>query len=54
MAVTAHWLTRDRHGRLEVRNRLIAFDHISGGHDGESLAKAMLKVLEEYDILHKV
>lgn len=54
MAVTAHWLARDGRGRLEVRNRLIAFEHISGGHDGESLAKALLKILEEYNILHKV
>lgn len=54
MAVTAHWLARDSRGRLEIRNRLIAFEHVSGGHDGESLAKYMMNVLEEYEIVHKV
>lgn len=47
-------MTRNSNGRLEVKSRLIAFEHVSGSHDGESLSKVLMKILEDYGILHKV
>lgn len=54
MAITAHFCSYDKHGNLLVRNRLVAFRHISGAHSGTNLAEHFITILKELGILHKV
>ncbi|KAF5358776.1 hypothetical protein D9758_008518 [Tetrapyrgos nigripes] len=52
MAITAHYIIRE-HGHLILKSCLIAFRHVQGSHDGESMATHFLGVLDEYGIANR-
>lgn len=54
MAVTAHFMARNEHGRLELRSHLIAFQFVEGAHSGVNLGQHFVKIVEESGFLHKV
>jgi hypothetical protein len=53
MCITAHWVGRTQNG-LTLKNTIIAFHHLAGGHDGKSLAKAVVKLLDRAKITQQV
>ena len=54
MAVTVHFSARDLNGRLEIRNRLLAFRIIEGRHDGKNLGQILFEIIKEAGILGQV
>jgi hypothetical protein len=55
LCVTAHWISRDMATKsLAFRNALIAFHRLVGGHDGKSLAQALLQILDRAGITAQV
>lgn len=54
-ALTAHWITQ-KEGTLslQLKTALIAFHALSGRHMGESLAKALLGLLDRARVTKKV
>jgi hypothetical protein len=54
MAVTVHFSARNINGRLEIRNRLLAFRIIEGRHDGMHLGKILFEIIKEAGILGQV
>lgn len=53
MALTVHYIIRSN-GGLILQARLVAFRHIEGSHTGENLAKYMIVILEQLEVLDKV
>lgn len=54
MAITAHYMVRDKNGLLMLKSQLIAFRHMEGSHSGANIADVFLKVIDELGIAHKV
>jgi hypothetical protein len=55
MAVTAHWIARvTGTTSLQMKAALIAFHQLRGNHDGETLATAVLQLLDRAGITGKV
>jgi hypothetical protein len=55
LGMTAHWLARNlESNNLSLECALIAFHHLSGTHDGKTLAKTAFHLLERAGIIHKV
>lgn len=52
--MTAHYMTYNAHGELELRSELIAFRHMPGSHTGAEIAKVMVGILKDVGIAHKV
>jgi hypothetical protein len=53
MAVTAHFIKKqDMAWVLDAR--LIAFRHMPGSHDGQTLGNAFVNILEQFKLTHKV
>jgi hypothetical protein len=53
MAVTAHYVLPVC-GRLIMRSRLVAFQHVVGSHTGENIAGIFITILRELRLLRKV
>ena len=55
LAMMAHWIAKDKGSTaLELKTALIAFHRIHGKHDGETLAGAVLSLLDRAWITTKV
>src|SRR6266481_2043555 len=54
LALTAHWIGRNRSGNLELQSGLLGFSHFSGAHMGEGLVKALMMLLDCASIAPKV
>jgi len=54
MALTVHFSARNKNGRLEIRNRLLAFRVIEGRHDGKNLGRVLFEIIKEAGILGQV
>lgn len=55
MAVTAHWIAREKHSlALVLKAALIAFHHIPGSHTGIFLAGEMIKLLDRAEVTENV
>jgi hypothetical protein len=55
MALTAHWIARvTGTSSLQLKAALIAFHRLRGNHDGETLAGAVLQLLDRAGITGKV
>jgi hypothetical protein len=55
MAVTAHWIARvTGTTSLQMKAALIVFHRLCGNHDGETLATAVLQLLDRAGITGKV
>ena len=55
LAITAHWIARiTGTTSLQLKAALIAFHRLRGNHDGESLAAAVLQLLDRAGITVKV
>jgi hypothetical protein len=50
LGITAHWIDEN----WKLNQITLEFYHLEGSHSGENLAKALVKVLNEYGILTKV
>lgn len=53
MAITAHFLAWDG-GNLTLQSRLVAFRHVPGSHDGKTMARVFVHVLDELKVAHRV
>lgn len=51
MAVTDHYLKKNKDGKLVMVSRLIAFRHIKGSHSGKNLAKHFFDILKSFGLL---
>jgi hypothetical protein len=55
MAVTAHWIAKaNKDSMLVLKSALIAFHHIPGNHDGQSLGSMILYLLDRAETAAKV
>ena len=54
MAITAHYMFREKTGQLEYRCGLIAFQHVEGSHSGVNLAMHFFKIIDGLGVAHKV
>jgi hypothetical protein len=55
LAMTAHWIASvEQTYGLKLKTALIAFHHLTGRHDGKSLAKVVLHLLDRAGITSKV
>lgn len=54
MALTSHFLSRDKSGHLQLENCLLAFRVVDGKHDGSNIAKIIFDILKEAHLLGKV
>jgi hypothetical protein len=55
LAMTAHWIAKvDETTALNPKVALIVFHHVLGTHDGKSLAKIVLQLLDRAEITLKV
>jgi hypothetical protein len=55
LAITAHWIAEQQNtGALKLKTALIAFHRIRSRHDGASLAKVVLSLLDRAGITLKV
>jgi hypothetical protein len=54
MAVTAHFMTTDLKGDLQMNVKLVAFWHIKGSHSGKNIAKVFFEILKSLGVLNKV
>jgi hypothetical protein len=55
MALTAHWIAKaNNDSMLVLKTALLAFHHIPGSHDGQSLGSMMLYLLDRADTAAKV
>jgi hypothetical protein len=54
MALTAHWIAKNKLGSLELKAALIGFHRLRGGHDGKSMANAVIGLLDRAEITMKV
>ncbi|KZT30251.1 hypothetical protein NEOLEDRAFT_1054476, partial [Neolentinus lepideus HHB14362 ss-1] len=45
LAITAHYMAKDRVGRLLLQSHLIAFHRLTGGHAGLNIARIVMDVL---------
>jgi hypothetical protein len=55
MAVTAHWIAKaNKDSMLVLKSALIAFHHIPGNHDGQSLGSMILYLLDHAETMAKV
>ncbi|KAL1732077.1 hypothetical protein EV714DRAFT_190131, partial [Schizophyllum commune] len=53
MAVTAHYMARDKNGSDVLRSTLIAFRYLPCSHTGKNIADAFMSVLDDLKICHK-
>lgn len=55
LAITAHWIAKvEGTTALELKSALIAFQRIHGTHDGVSLSKVILELLDRAGVTVKV
>ncbi|KAG2337895.1 hypothetical protein BDR05DRAFT_894559 [Suillus weaverae] len=55
MAITAHWIAKaNQDSMLVLKTALLAFHHIPGSHDGQSLGSMILYLLDRADTAAKV
>jgi hypothetical protein len=55
MAITAHWIAKvDGTTALQLKTALIGFHRLRGGHDGKSVAKAVIGLLDRAGITMQV
>lgn len=54
LAVTAHWISRNDTGTLELKSSLIAFHRVWGQHTGKNLAVIVLNLLDRAGATSKV
>ena len=55
LAITCQWISRDKATRsLQLKRALLAFHHLHGGHNGNSMAKAVLHLLDRAGITAQV
>lgn len=55
MALTAHWVAKvNGTAALELKTALIGFHRLHGGHDGKSVAKAVMGLLDRAGVTVKV
>lgn len=55
MAITAHWIVREKHlSVIILKLALIAFHHIPGSHTGASLAGDMVMLLDCAEVTENV
>lgn len=54
MAISAHYCAYAPKGQLTLKTEILAFHNITCGHTGSELAAEMVKVLNSYEIAHKV
>jgi hypothetical protein len=55
LAITAHWIAElEGMTALQLRMALISFHHLHSQHDGRSLAKVVLQLLDRTGITVKV
>ena len=55
LAMTAHWIAKvEGTSALQLKTALIAFHRLRGRHDGKTLAKTVLKLLDRAEITLKV
>jgi hypothetical protein len=57
LAVTAHWISKSESegsSSLQLKAALIAFHRLRGSHDGKTLAKTVVELLDRADITVKV
>ena len=53
LAITAHWIVNET-GSLRSRAALIAFHCLRGGHDGKTVGKIVVNLLDRAAIMVKV
>jgi hypothetical protein len=53
-AVTAHWLAKQEGGGLVLKAALIGFKHVPGKHDGKTLARTALYLIDRAGITRNV
>ena len=54
MTVTAHFMTTDLKGDLQMNVKLVTFRHIKGSHSGKNIVKEIFEILKSLGILNKV
>lgn len=54
MALTAHFMIRDRKDSLIFKSHLVAFRFIEGAHTGAHLGQEFLKITDDLEISNKV
>ena len=54
MAITAHFMTTDLKGNLQMNAKLVAFRYIKGSHSGKNIAKEFFEILKSLSVLNKV
>lgn len=55
LAITAHWISKSEGSpSLQLKTALIAFHRLRGGHDGKTLAKTVVELLDRAGITVKV
>jgi hypothetical protein len=54
LAVTAHWIAKSEGSSLQLKASLIAFHRLRGSHDGKTLAKTVVELLDRAGITVKV
>lgn len=55
LAITAHWIAKlEGTSSLQLKAALIAFHRLLGSHDGASLAKVVLHLLDRAGVTVKV
>jgi hypothetical protein len=55
LAVTAHWISKSEgSSSLQLKAALIAFHRLRGSHDGKTLAKTIVELLDRADITVQV
>jgi len=55
LGMTAHWIAKvEGTTSLQLKASLIAFHHLRGNHDGESLASTIVHLLDRAGVTAKV
>ncbi len=54
LALTAHFMSRDKNGKLVLWNHLLAFRVVEGKHNGKNLGRIIFEILKEAGLLGKV
>ena len=54
LALTTHWIARDKNGRLGLKAALIGFNRLKKKHTGSNVARTILYLLDRADVTLRV
>ena len=54
IAITAHYIVKDKNGAYQLQHSLIGFEYLPGSHSGERIAHALFGIYTRLGIIHQV